>query len=951
MPKKTQKISLSEHTLDIKTNSADISLFDFREVEEYVRTLTGSREYQFQAIKTLLTYLWGGRYDTVLDLAKENWKKKEALQQRFQSEDHFLGSLPLPDRLSGVCHMATGTGKTYVMFAVSYLSLLMDKVDRVLIIGPSSTVIEQGITDKFKEYLFGEKAHELRDLLPEKYRHKVIKLLNANDPIEDNSIVIENVNAVWSADSNAIGDTLFARGSRVLVLSDEVHHAYSHLTFDGTRLNYDFKEKDLDNLSRISEEAGERLWMKFLREKPIKWHLGFTGTPYNQDEYFVDVVFNYSIRDAAEDKFIKDIDAVLTVDGDEELTKEQRFIQIIETHQKNKTLYSYADNDGNARIKPISIFIHSTQSAAKKNAQEFAQVLAEYLKKNEEYKDWDRAKLEALAHSKIITVTSDSNVSEYQKQLEQIEELDPNKIGGQVEFIFSVNKLSEGWDVDNVFQIIPSQERVFNSKLLISQVLGRGLRKPRKVPATLLDQRYPTVTVTNHEKFGQHVKELYDQVTECELRFHSRVVDESIERGKHHFSLFNITHVPVQRTEEKQQQSSTKRSLILDPQPDSLGVSIQYLKGVRKFEFEKEFFTVAQVVNDIARKFKYVAFEKEQFNIDDGTDTNLFPDRRNIESVIRDSMQSAGITTEKISLENKKKIELYFNQFISKGTKKVVRENVSGDIFGVSTIRLPSATANIGRLDNEVSVFISEDYADELLGDDLFIISELEKQTKKQEKKTGKGQQGLFLDAVQVKSEFIRQLLSTKNIYCVNPSVFKTPQSSVLVSHKPEREFVVQLIEHAKFFDSWIKSTDAGFYSLDYEYWKGGKDRVRRSFNPDFFMIADLTAYGLMMSNPNAKEIVRKLENSGIEKIIFSVEIKGQDDYQDVTIAKENAGKDHFVEVNNKLRSINPTNIEEEFQNDYRQHYVFNLLREEDVASWFKRLKDGSLILDSYEEN
>ncbi len=951
MPKKTQKISLSEHTLDIKTNSADISLFDFREVEEYVRTLTGSREYQFQAIKTLLTYFWGGRYDTVLDLAKENWGRKEALQQRFQSEDHFLGSLPLPDRLSGVCHMATGTGKTYVMFAVAYLSLLMDKVDRVLIIGPSSTVIEQGITEKFKEYLSGEMGHQLKEFLPEKYRHKVIKLLNANDPIEDNSIVIENVNAVWSADTNAIGDTLFARGNRVLVLSDEVHHAYSHLTFDGTRLNYDFKEGDLENLSRVSEEAGERLWMKFLREKPIKWHLGFTGTPYNQDEYFVDVVFNYSIRDAAEDKFIKDIDAVLTVDGDEELTKEQRFIQIIETHQKNKILYSYADGDGNPRVKPISIFIHSTQAAAKKNAQEFAQVLAEYLKRNKEYKNWDRAKLESLAHSKIITVTSDSNVSEYQRQLEQIEELDPNKVGGQVEFIFSVNKLSEGWDVDNVFQIIPSQERVFNSKLLISQVLGRGLRKPRKVPATLLDQRYPTVTVTNHEKFGQHVKELYDQVTECELRFHSRVIDESVDRGKQHFSLFNITHVPVQRTEEKQQQLSSKRSLILDPQPDHLGVSIQYLKGVRKFEFEKEFFTVAQVVNDIARKFKYVAFEKEQFNIDDGTDTNLFPDRVNIDSVIRDSMQSAGITTEKISLDNKKKIELYFNQFISKGTKKVVRENVSGDLFGITTTKLPSATANIGRLDNEVSIFISEDYADELLGDDLFIINELEKQTKKQEKKTGKGQQGLFLDAVQVKSEFIRQLLSTKNIYCVNPSVFKTPQSSVIVSHKPEREFVVQLIEHAKFFDSWIKSTDAGFYSLDYEYWKGGKDRVRRSFNPDFFMISDLTTYGLMINNPNAKEVIRKLENSGIEKIVFSVEIKGEDDYQDVTVAKESAGKDHFVEINNKLRSINPTNIEEEYQQDYRQHYVFSLLREEDVASWFKRLKDGSLILDSYEEN
>ena len=90
---------------------------------------------------------------------------------------------------------------------------------------------------------------------------------------------------------------------------------------------------------------------------------------------------------------------------------------------------------------------------------------------------------------------------------------------------------------------------------------------------------------------------------------------------------------------------------------------------------------------------------------------------------------------------------------------------MSGDIFCVSTIWLPSATANIGRLDNEVSVFISEDYADELLGDDLFIISELEKQTKSKRRKLVKATR-IVLDAVQVKSEFIRQLLSTKNIYC-----------------------------------------------------------------------------------------------------------------------------------------------------------------------------------------
>jgi type III restriction enzyme len=33
-------------------------------------------------------------------------------------------------------------------------------------------------------------------------------------------------------------------------------------------------------------------------------------------------------------------------------------------------------------------------------------------------------------------------------------------------------------DVKNVFQIVPHEERAFNSKLLIAQALGRDLRRP-----------------------------------------------------------------------------------------------------------------------------------------------------------------------------------------------------------------------------------------------------------------------------------------------------------------------------------------------------------------------------------------------------------------------------------------------------------------------------------------
>ena len=42
----------------------------------------------------------------------------------------------------------------------------------------------------------------------------------------------------------------------------------------------------------------------------------------------------------------------------------------------------------------------------------------------------------------------------------------------KVEWIVSVSMLNEGWDVKRVFQIVPDEERAFNSKLLIAQVLG-----------------------------------------------------------------------------------------------------------------------------------------------------------------------------------------------------------------------------------------------------------------------------------------------------------------------------------------------------------------------------------------------------------------------------------------------------------------------------------------------
>jgi len=554
MPTAIKKVDLSEHTLDVNPRKYSVELLDLVELDDFIRELAGSREYEYNAIKQIMIYLWGGGYESVVDLANENWDKKEVIRDRFMgSKDRFLRTLPMPRKLSGVCHMATGTGKSYVIFAIAYLSLLLGKVDRVLVLTPSSTIIKRGLREKFQEYMFGDRGLALRENLPARFKHRVISLIKRNDPPQDDSIMIENINGIYQyfqdPDLNSIAG-YFKGAEEVLVLSDEVHHAYARLNFTDMGADYDIES--LNKGGRQTEAENERRWMKFIREAEhdkIKRHIGFTGTPYNQDDFFTDVIFNYSIQRGVEEKYIKDIDPILKYDQD--INKIQRYEQIIQSHYQNKRKYSYV-REGKPQVKPITVFICSKQSSAQKNTEEFAVVLADYLSANvDEYKGLSRPVVEVEARKKVICVVSNT-INEVEDEFNNVEELDPAKPGGSVEYIFSVQMLTEGWDVDNVFQIVPMEERAFNSKLLISQVLGRGLRIPRKISHAEVLQNYPILTVTNHESFSRRIEELLNQVTQSELRFSSQVFQSSeFNRFKHHFDLFNLNYIPSNRLVDK----------------------------------------------------------------------------------------------------------------------------------------------------------------------------------------------------------------------------------------------------------------------------------------------------------------------------------------------------------------------------------------------------------------
>lgn len=944
-----EKLNLSEHTLDINIRKCNYEKFRFSDIEDYVQAVASGREYQYQAIKQTMIYLWGGGYKNANELARENFALKFHIKERFGSEEIMLGHLPLGDRLSGVVHMATGTGKSFVIYAIAYLSLVMGLTKRVLVLGPSSTIIEEGLRDKFQEFI---NKKEWNDRLPKEYQGKAIGLLTNNDAVEDGSITIENINAIYRF--GGILDTMFKGTDEVLVLGDEIHHAYSHLNFNETKNTLELDQEVEAGKGSETEEKTERLWMQFLKKnKEITRHIGFTGTPYNKDEYFADVIFDYNIRTAINEKYIKDINPIINVEVDDgepmQWTTEKRFTVVLNKHIENSKKYAYMKG-GFRQVKPITVFYCPTQANAKTRSEEFIRFLAKW-EREVKGAAGSTSEVEELARRKVICVVSNESKSEYKNELDHIEEIDPGKVGGSVEFIFCVGKLLEGWDVDNVFQIVPMEERIFNSKLLISQVLGRGLRIPRKISYMEILNTYPMLTVTNHEKFADHIRELMDAVTNADMYIVSeplKVIDKENWRGNHHFSLFNLNYHPGVKLEEITRDETSPllmRDLIMTKFNVDENVTIERIKDTDKYVLKKITVTLDSLVDELYRRYKGREFEGIHFDFGNGKQDRC-PTEEEIRNVILAAMEKSGKPENGLTEANKKQVDLYFNFFLPKGKKKRVFENIKGDLVPTSTEKIEHGSVRIGELERDATAFLSEMYKEEIDEKTKALLEHLITSRKPKDQL----QQGFsFVDAtglLEKHKEYVRPLIPNDDRppYVVNTLVFKTPQSTILVSHHPEKEFVFHLLEHSQYLDAWIKSPDKNFYSIDYEYWKGGKDRVRQGFNPDFFIKINLDNYLAILRKKavvDNLEHLKELQDKGFETLIRVVEIKSDEDDDEATPSKAEWAKRHFEAVNEKLLQPLPGNFEKEYKSEIKQFYTFDLLKPEGFLRWFGDLRRG----------
>src|SRR3989338_1888017 len=517
----------------LKPKSNDALVDRIEKYEAFLSVLCGE-EYAFQkdAIYEVLKFFFSDSYKNLWDLAKENYAVNDIIRQRFDSEKKYKDHLQLPDQKACSVDLATCTGKSFVIYGLAQIMLAEGLVDQVLVLCPSRT-IETGLTEKFVE-LAGNKM--LKKLLPKKSALPNPRIINATRTIKKGDICIENIHAVYKNTGSSIYDSLKNKGLRTLVLNDEAHHIFNKVS--GTGDDGAFKE-----------------WKKFLLNPQYGFHFigNFTGTPYIGQEYFNDIIYRYALKEGMEAKVIKSVEYLIET-GDEK--KMKGFQEIWDNHNANKEKYK--------EIKPISIIITSDISKCVEVWNELVNFISQKekisIEKAKKKAIWVVSGIPAKSLSGGKKIFSLVNKPEKERinNLQTLKEVDDKK--NPVEWILSVAMLTEGWDVKNVFQIVPHESRAFNSKLLIAQVLGRGLR----IPEAYKGEDNIRVRVYNHLKFSTHIKNLVDEVLEIEDRFSWFPVKSQV---KFNFNLHNLSYKKdLEFKQEKRKQIEFSEKINIGPQ-------------------------------------------------------------------------------------------------------------------------------------------------------------------------------------------------------------------------------------------------------------------------------------------------------------------------------------------------------------------------------------------------
>ena len=254
----------------------------------------------------------------------------------------------------------------------------------------------------------------------------------------------------------------------------------------------------LDDLVMIMDESHRyRASAGFKAINELKPMLGLelTATPQIESgttpERFKNIIFDYPLANAIADGFVKEPAVATREDfnadnyGEEEL-EDLKIRDGVVVHEDTKIeLATFARNHNLPIVKPFMLVV------AKDTAH--ADNIVERIKRDDffdgRYKD------------KVITVHSNQKGTESDETIARLLAVeDPNE---PTEIVVHVDKLKEGWDVRNLYTIVPL--RAANSSTLVEQSIGRGLRLPygKRMGVAAVDR----LTIVAHDKFDAIINE------------------------------------------------------------------------------------------------------------------------------------------------------------------------------------------------------------------------------------------------------------------------------------------------------------------------------------------------------------------------------------------------------------------------------------------------------------
>jgi type III restriction enzyme len=247
----------------------------------------------------------------------------------------------------------------------------------------------------------------------------------------------------------------------------------------------------MDESHRYRASAGVRSINEL---KPL-FGLEVTATPFVESTRgpvpFKNVVMDYPLARAMEDGFVKEPAAVTQRNFDakahtpEEIEK-TKLEDGVRLHETTKVeLLTYARENGVKVVKPFMLVIARDTTHA-------GQLLA--LLESEAF-------YEGRYQGKVIQVDSSRTGAEEEEMITRL--LAVESVDEPTEIVIHVNMLKEGWDVTNLYTIVPL--RAANARTLIEQSIGRGLRLPygKRTGVAAVDR----LNIVAHDKFQEIIDE------------------------------------------------------------------------------------------------------------------------------------------------------------------------------------------------------------------------------------------------------------------------------------------------------------------------------------------------------------------------------------------------------------------------------------------------------------